>query len=98
MGPATATINLLPGCATVGSPHRRCPEPTGPPPALRCLTIGVQYDYEKDSENTRLRCCEKVLIELDQWSSSFVWIRFGSVLIGLGISRVDAFHLFNLMD
>jgi hypothetical protein len=39
-----------------------------------------------------------LFIELDQWSSSFVLIRFGSVLIGLGISRVDAFHLFNLMD
>jgi hypothetical protein len=65
---------------------------------LHYLTVGVQYAYEKDSENTRLRCCEKVLMELDQWSSSFVLIRFDSVLIALGISRVDAFHLFNLMD
>jgi hypothetical protein len=70
----------------------------GPPPPLHCLTVGVQYANEKDSENTSLRCCEMVLIELDQWSSSFVLIRFGSVLIGLCISRVDAFHLFNLMD
>jgi hypothetical protein len=54
------------------SPHCRQQEPAGPSPTLRCLTLGVQYAYKKDSENTRLHCCEKVLIESDQWSSSFV--------------------------
>jgi hypothetical protein len=53
-------------------PHCRQQEPTELPLALHYLTIGVQYAYEKDSENTGLHCCENVLIELDQWCSSFV--------------------------
>jgi hypothetical protein len=53
-------------------PHCRQQEPTELPLALHYLTVGVQYAYEKDSENTGLHCCENVLIELDQWCSSFV--------------------------